>query len=150
MPNERDHGAGIEPQSRKGAERVEPPLALNRVSGRIVDSAFAVHAELGPGLLESVYEQCLIHEFKLRDLFCERQVALPLAYHGTQINAGLRMDIVVDRMIVVEVKAIEKILPVHEAQLLTYLKLSHYQLGLLINFNVARIKEGIRRLVLSQ
>lgn len=150
MSPECDDSVGMEPQSRRDAKRVEPSLALNHVSGQIVDATFAVHTVLGPGLLESVYEQCLLHEFAMRGLSCDRQVALPIAYRGVQINAGLRMDLVVNQMIVVEVKAIEKVLAVHEAQLLTYLKLSHHQVGLLINFHVARIKDGIRRLVLSR
>jgi GxxExxY protein len=121
----------------------------NRVSGAIVDSAFAVHQSLGPGLLESVYEQCLALELRSRGLIVAQQVSQPVAYRGVKIDAGFRLDLVVEDLVVVEVKAAERLLPVHDAQLLTYLKLSGRQLGLLINFNVPRIKEGIKRLVRS-
>jgi len=126
---------------------VEPSSEHDRVAQQIVDSAFAVHTTLGPGLLESVYEQCLTAELRTRNLSVERQVALPIVYRNTRIEAGLRMDMVVEGLVVVEAKAVETILPIHEAQLLTYLKLSGLQLGLLINFNVTLIKNGIRRLV---
>jgi GxxExxY protein len=126
---------------------VEPSSEHDRVAQQVVDSAFAVHTTLGPGLLESVYEQCLTAELRTRNLSVERQVALPIVYRNTRIEAGLRMDMVVEGLVVVEAKAVETILPIHEAQLLTYLKLSGLQLGLLINFNVTLIKNGIRRLV---
>ncbi len=113
----------------------------------IVDSAFSVHTALGPGLLESVYEQCLAHELKMRGLRVERQVAVPVKYRDVCIDAGFRMDAIVNQLVIVEIKAIEKIMPIHEAQLLTYLKLAEKRLGLLINFNVSLIKEGIRRLI---
>ena len=113
----------------------------------IVDSAFAVHSTLGPGLLESVYEQCLVQELQARALRVARQIALPIQYRDLRIDGGLRMDVVVNDLVVVEIKAIERLLPIHEAQLLTYLRLSNKRLGLLINFNVPLIKDGIRRLV---
>jgi GxxExxY protein len=121
----------------------------NRVSGVIVDSAFAVHQALGPGLLESVYEQCLALELQTRGVAVSRQVSLPVTYRGTRIDAGFRLDLLVEDLVVVEIKAAERLLPIHDAQLLTYLKLSDRQLGLLINFNVPRIKDGIKRLVRS-
>jgi GxxExxY protein len=127
----------------------ELSLEHNRVSGAVVDSAFAVHQELGPGLLESVYEECLALELRARGVVVWRQVSLPLVYRGRALDGALRIDLVVADLVVVEVKAVERLQPVHEAQLLTYLKLSGRQLGLLINFNVPRIKDGIRRLVLS-
>ena len=127
----------------------EPADQLDRIAAVVIDSAFRVHSELGPGLLESVYEVCLAHELRKRGYSVERQVALPVKYDGIQIDAGLRMDLIVAESVVVEVKAVETLLPVHKAQLLTYLKLSHHNLGLLINFNVPLIKDGIKRVILS-
>jgi GxxExxY protein len=106
-----------------------------------------VHTGLGPGLLESVYEACLAHELEKRGMPARRQVVLPVVYDGVRIDAGLRLDMIVED-VVVEVKAVERLIAIHQAQLLTYLKLSGYRLGLLINFNVLRIKEGIRRIAL--
>jgi GxxExxY protein len=99
-------------------------------------------------LLESVYETCLLHELKNRDVKVQRQVALPVIYEGLRINSGLRLDLLIGDHVVVELKAVEKIIPVFDAQLLTYLKLSGHRLGLLINFNLPRIKDGIRRIIL--
>ena len=124
---------------------VEPSPAHDLLAQQIVDAAFAVHQALGPGLLESVYEQCLIYELEARAIPFQRQVALPVRYRDKRIDTGYRMDLVVGGLVVVEIKAVEKTLPVHEAQLSTYLKLSGHQLGLLINFNVALIKFGIKR-----
>src|SRR5439155_23054915 len=104
------------------------------------------HRALGPGLLESVYELCLVHELTKRGLKVERQVSLPVVYDSIRLDAGLRLDIVVEDSVVVELKAVESMLPVHTAQLLTYLKLTGHRLGLLINFNVPLIKDGIHRL----
>ncbi len=115
------------------------------IGRKIVDSAFAVHSTLGPGLLESVYEQCLAAELIAHDVRILRQVAVPLVYRDQRIDAGFRIDLLVEDSVIVEIKATEKTLPVHEAQLLTYLKLSGYRLGFLINFNVALIKDGIKR-----
>ena len=125
----------------------EPSLEQDRVARQIVDSACAVHTALGPGLLESVYEQCLSHELGLRGLIVRRQVGLPVTYKGIVLDAGFRLDLLVEDMVIVEIKAVETLLPIHQAQLLTYLKLSGLQLGLLINFNVTLIKNGIRRIV---
>ena len=128
---------------------IEPSSEHDHIARQIVDSAFAVHTALGPGLLESVYEQCLTTELRSRNLSVECQVVVPIVYRNTRIDAGFRMDMVVGGLVVVETKAVETILPIHEAQLLTYLKLSGRQLGLLINFNVTLIKNGIRRIVCS-
>ncbi len=112
---------------------------------RIVDAAFAVHDALGPGLLEPVCKQCLACELKARGILLQREVVLPVRYRDIQIGAGYRMDLAVGGLVVVEITAVEKTLPVHEAQLVTYLQLSGRRLGLLINFNVALIRYGIRR-----
>ncbi len=114
----------------------------------IVDAALAVHKELGPGLLESSYEHCLAHELHTRGLSAERQASLPLAYKGVTLDAGYRLDLVVENLVVVEIKAVDALTRLHEAQVLTYLKLSGYRLGLLINFNVELLKHGPRRLAL--
>jgi len=114
----------------------------------IIGAAIEVHRVLGPGLLESAYEECLCHELYLRGLSFERQVALPVSYKGLQLDCGYKIDVIVEREVVVELTAIEKILPVHEAQLLTYLKLSGKGVGLLINFNVPLLTRGIIRRVL--
>jgi GxxExxY protein len=114
----------------------------------IVDAAFQVHSQLGAGLLESVYEVCIAHELRKRGLLVQSQPTLPVVYEGIRLEAGFRLDLLVEDCVVVELKAVETLLPVHKAQLLTYLKLSGYRLGLLINFNVPLIKNGIQRLVL--
>ncbi len=107
-----------------------------------------MHSALGPGLLESVYEVCLLHELQKRTLKAERQVLLPVVYDNLRLDAGLRLDLLVEDRVVVELKAVETLLPVHKAQVLTYLKLSGYRLGLLVNFNTALIKQGIQRIAL--
>ncbi|MDX8411837.1 MAG: GxxExxY protein [Mariprofundaceae bacterium] len=124
------------------------PAETDRVAREIIDAAFAVHSHLGPGLLESVYETCLTHELHKRGLRVERQLVLPIHYDDVQLDAGLRLDLLVEQSAVVELKAVENILPVHKAQVLTYLKLTHHRLGLLINFNVPVICQGIVRLAL--
>jgi GxxExxY protein len=130
-------------------EQVLPlPEALNKLSGTVVDSALAVHKALGPGLLESVYETCLAHELRLRGLSVQSQIFVPILYKGLEFESGLRLDMLVEKQLVVEIKAIEQVLRVHEAQLLTYLKLTNCRLGLLINFNVPILKAGITRIVL--
>ncbi|RAM48636.1 MAG: GxxExxY protein [Hapalosiphonaceae cyanobacterium JJU2] len=121
---------------------------LDQVATQVVDAAFQVHSTLGPGLLESVYEVCLEHELIKRGLSVEKQVPLPVLYDNLYIEAGFKLDLLVDRCLIVELKAVEILLPVHTAQLLTYLKLSKCRLGLLINFNVPLIKDGIKRIVL--
>ena len=111
-----------------------------------MDAAFAVHTQLGPGLLESVYEKCMCHAIRRRGLAVQRQIFLPIEFEDFRINSGLRLDIVVDDCLIVEIKAVEVLLPVHRAQLLTYLRLSRHRLGLLINFNVNLIRDGITRI----
>ena len=112
-----------------------------------VDSAFAVHKALGPGLLESVYEECLCYELTSRGIDTPRQVQQPLTYKKVRLASGYRLDVLVGGLLVIEVKAVEVLLPVHTAQLLTYLKLSDFRMGMLINFNVPLIRDGIRRLI---
>ena len=119
---------------------------VNRVARITVNAAYAVHSLLGPGLLESVYEKCLAHGIRRRGLAVDSQVSLPLQFEGLHLPGALRMDMVVEGCLIVEVKAAEVVLPVHRAQLLTYLKLSGHRLGLLINFNVPLIRDGITRI----
>lgn len=114
----------------------------------IIGAAIEVHRQLGPGLLESAYEECLCHELHLRGMTFERQVDLPVLYKGVQLDCGYKMDLVVEQQVVLELKCVEKLLPVPEAQLLTYLKLSGKRVGLLINFNVSLLTQGIIRRVL--
>jgi GxxExxY protein len=113
----------------------------------IIGAAIDVHKFLGSGLLESAYEECFCHELNLRNVEYERQKPLPLIYKGLKLDCGYRMDVVVGGRVVVELKSVDKICPIHEAQLLTYLKLSGYRTGLLLNFNVHVLKDGLRRLV---
>lgn len=134
-------------QTRKASREPIPP-ETDGVAKQVVDAAYRVHRALGPGLLEGVYEVCLIHELTKRGLKVERQVMLPVIYEDVRLDAGLRLDLVVQDCMVVELKAVETVLPVHKAQLLTYLKLSGYRLGLLINFNAPLVKDGIQRIAL--
>ena len=120
---------------------------LNELSGLVVDAAVDVHRALGPGLLESAYEACLAFELRERELLVRTQVELPIVYKSIQLDVGYRIDIVVDEAIVVELKTVHKLLPVHEAQLLTHLKLGRYRLGLLLNFYVPLMRDGIKRIV---
>ena len=119
---------------------------INNLTGEVIGAAIEVHKILGPGLLESAYEECLCHELKLREPPFERQKELPIEYKGVKLDCGYRLDVVVANNLIVEIKACESLLPIHEAQLLTYLKLTGIKVGLLINFNVPVLKEGIRRL----
>lgn len=121
--------------------------ALDRMAKEAVDSAFAVHTALGPGLLESTYGACLAYELKKRGLSVATQVGLPVVYDGQKLDIGYRIDILIEGSLILEVKAVEGIAPVHKAQLLSYLKLSGCRLGLLFNFNVVRMKDGIVRMV---
>ena len=122
-------------------------MDLNNVSGIIIDSAMKVHTALGAGLLESAYEACLKHELTKRNLKVASQVGLPVTYDDVSIDIGYRLDLLVEDSIIIELKAVERLNTIHEAQLLSYLKLSDKKLGLLINFNVTRLKNGIKRLV---
>ena len=120
---------------------------LENVAKNLVDSSIQVHTALGPGLLESAYEACLAHELACRGFNVERQKALPLGYKSVELDVGYRLDLVVDGSVVVELKSVESLLPIHEAQLSSYLKLGNYRLGFLLNFNTRRMKDGIRRMV---
>jgi len=127
---------------------VEPiASSTEEIAKVVVDSAFKVHTALGPGLLESVYEACLAHELRFRRIASEAQVTLPITYDGMRIESGLRLDLLVEKCVIVEIKAVDGIMPIHKAQLLTYLKLSGLRLGLLIDFNVVHLRDGITRLV---
>jgi len=118
---------------------------LNEITREIIAGAIAVHRALGPGLLESTYEACLTHELIARGLKAETQRPLPVVYRNVKLDCGYRLDLVVEGRVIVELKAVEKLTPLHEAQMLSYLKLSGYPAGLLINFNVVLLKQGIRR-----
>jgi len=124
------------------------PQASESVAAAIIDAAMHVHMTLGPGLLESVYEACLCHDLHKRGVSFVRQLELPILYDNIRLESGLRIDILAADCVIVELKSVETILPVHEAQLLTYLKLSNKRLGLLLNFNVPLMKHGIKRMVL--
>jgi GxxExxY protein len=124
-------------------------LSHRELTERIIGAAMKVHSVLGPGLLESAYEECLSLELHLRGLNSERQVSLPVVYEGLKLNCGYRMDLVVENTVVLELKAVDALLPIHEAQLMTYLRLSGHNVGLLINFNAVRLKKGLIRRVLE-
>ena len=121
-------------------------VRLNQVSGVIIDAAIAVHSALGPGLLESAYEACLLYELRKRELIVEAQVPLPVVYEAVHLEIGYRIDLLVENAIVIELKACEAIAPVHRVQLLSYLRLSGKPLGLLMNFHLALMKDGIVRM----
>ena len=123
-------------------------MEINQISGAVVDAAMKVHSRLGPGLLEQPYQRCLEYELKARGFTVNSEVYLPVLYEDLLIDVGYRLDLLVNSLVVVEVKAVQALIPVHRAQLLTYLKLARKRLGLLINFNVVHLKEGIERLVL--
>jgi GxxExxY protein len=119
----------------------------NQISGAIVNAAMKVHSALGPGLLESAYEACLIHELRKSAMRVESQMSLPIVSDGMRVDVGYRIDMLVEDTVIVELKTVERLLPIHQAQLLSYLKLSDKKIGLLINFNVSRLREGIKRIV---
>ncbi|MBW1791756.1 MAG: GxxExxY protein [Deltaproteobacteria bacterium] len=121
---------------------------INAITESVIGAAIAVHRELGPGLLESAYEACLAYELLVeRRLAVERQKALPVVYRGVNVDCGYRIDLLVERKVIIELKAVARLVPIHQAQLLSYLKLSGCKVGLLINFNVKILKNGIRRLI---
>ena len=122
-------------------------MDLNQLSRKTIGAAIEVHKLLGPGLLESAYEECLCHELGLRGLLYERQKELPIQYKNRKLDCGYRLDVVVENALILELKACTRIEPIHEAQLLTYLKLSGLRLGLLINFNMPVLKTGIKRIL---
>lgn len=119
----------------------------NELSNKIVGAAIEVHRALGPGLLESTYEECLCHELSLNQIPFERQATLPVVYKGVRLDCGYRVDIIIDKKVILELKSVAEIQPIHRAQLLTYLKLSGLKLGMLLNFNVLLMKDGINRFV---
>jgi len=122
-------------------------LDPNEIGSAVVESALAVHTALGPGLLESAYEVCLAHELGKRGRKVERQVALPINYDGVRLDAGYRIDLLVSGAVIVELKSVDRLAPIHVAQLLSYLKLSRLNLGYLLNFNVVHMRHGIKRVV---
>ena len=122
---------------------------LNELSGNIISAAIEVHKELGPGLLESIYHRCLTHKLISRGYQVETEVVLPVRYKQLKFDSVYRMDMVVENRIVIELKVVEVVLPVHHAQLLSYLKMGEYKLGLLLNFNVPRLVNGIKRIINS-
>ena len=129
--------------NRRGAETQRE----NEITEIVIGCAIEIHRALGPGLLESAYEACLCYELSQKGMLFKRQVSLPLSYKGVRLDCGYVMDLVVDDLVIVELKTVEKLLPIHEAQLITYLKLYGRSVGLLMNFNVALMKSGIKRLV---
>ncbi len=120
---------------------------IEAVAKSIIDAAYQVHTTLGPGLLESVYESCMVHELNLRKVDVKSQLVLPVFYKGIEIESGYRIDMLVDGCVIVEIKSTEGINPVYRSQLLTYLKLTNIRLGLLLNFNVAHMRDGIKRII---
>jgi GxxExxY protein len=148
-----DDGAGASLESKQTGdefvgfgETTSPEI--ERVAHEIVDAAFKIHSKVGPGLLESAYQMLMIYELTKRGLTVEKEVDVPLIYEDVRLDAGYRLDLVVNGCVIVEIKAIERLHPVHEAQVITYLKLLGKRLGILINFNVKLIKDGIKRVVL--
>ena len=121
---------------------------INELTHETIGAAIEVHRYLGPGLLESSYRECLCHELRLRDISFRKECTVPLQYKGIRLECGYRVDLLIGELVVVELKAIDRLMPVHEAQLLTYLRIGGWKAGLLINFNVPVLKEGIRRRVL--
>ena len=134
---------GVNQESQEAALR----LKADELSREIIGAGIEVHKRLGPGLLESAYEECLCCELGLRGIEFKRQLPLPVIYKGQKLDCGYRLDMLVEDLVIIEVKAIEEIAPIHEAQLLTYLRLRNSWLGLIMNFNVLMLKDGIRRLV---
>ena len=124
-------------------------VSVNEVTQTVIGAGIEVHRALGPGLLESAYEECLCRELDLRKVQFERQRQLPVDYKGIRLDCGYRLDLLVAGTVVVEIKAVDRLLPIHQAQLLTYLRLGGWKVGLLMNFNVAALKQGIKRVVLG-
>ncbi|HAV23082.1 MAG: GxxExxY protein [Ignavibacteria bacterium GWA2_55_11] len=122
-------------------------MTENQISHEVLGCALTVHRYLGPGLLESVYEEVLVYELEKRGLSCDRQVTLPVKYESLELSLGFRVDVIIENSVILELKSVESLLPVHKKQLLTYLRLTNMRLGLLINFNVPLIKESFSRVV---
>ena len=129
------------------AQQAPDMSELDRIGKAIVDSAFRVHSALGPGLLESVYETCMFHELTRRGLKVRKRVELPIRYDDILLESGLRLDLLVEDKVIIELKAVDKIIPVYTAQILSYLRLARLRLGFRINFNVVLIKDGIKRFI---
>ena len=127
--------------------RINISPEVERLATLAVDAAFAVHTELGPGLLESAYQACFIHELGLWGVAYQKELTIPLNYKGVRIEVGFRADVIMEEKLLIELKAVEAVLPIHKAQVITYLKLTHLSLGLLINFNEVLIKQGIQRIL---
>ncbi|MBN2807666.1 MAG: GxxExxY protein [Prolixibacteraceae bacterium] len=123
-------------------------MEINQVTERIIGAAIEVHQQLGPGLLESAYEECLYYELNNQGLLVKKQLALPLIYKEVKLDAGYRIDLMVENKVIVEIKAVDAIAEIHKAQLMTYMKLANIRIGLLINFNVKRLKDGIVRWII--
>jgi GxxExxY protein len=123
------------------------PQEIEKLTTLAVDAAFVVHSELGPGLLESAYQACFAHELELRGVAYQKELPVPLTYKGKRIEVGFRADVVIEQKLLIELKAVEQVLPIHKAQVITYLKLMHFPLGLLNNFNEILIKDGIQRVL---
>ena len=123
-------------------------MELEKIFKTVLDCSFKVHTSLGPGLLESAYEECLFYELQQSGLNVKKQVALPLVYKDVKLDAGYRIDLLVENKIIIEIKSVESLADIHLAQILTYLKLSKCKLGLLVNFNVKHLKDGIKRVIL--
>ena len=131
-----------------GGEKVLKMTEHDSLTERVIGAAIEVHRALGPGLLESAYQECLCHELHLLGLSFEREVPLPVVYKGVRLDCGYRLDLVVEGRVIVELKTAERLLPIHEAQLLTYLRLAQIHTGLLLNFNAPVLRDGIKRMVL--
>ena len=137
-------------ETAEGKSEFYEPISgeLDRLAKEVVDAAYKVHSTLGPGLTEAAYEACMCHELKRRGLKFRSQLSMPISYEGVKLNAGMRFDLLVEDQLIVEMKAVETMTRLFKAQLMTYLKLSGLRLGLLINFNVPLIRDGIQRIVL--
>jgi len=123
------------------------PVEAEMVGKKVLDAAYVVHSALGPGLLESVYEACLAHKLRQQKVLVETQVVMPVTFEGVQIETGLRLDLLAEKQVIVELKSVDTMIPLYEAQLLTYLKVTGLRLGYLINFNVVHLKDGVKRMV---
>ena len=127
--------------------RIIIPSEIEKLATLTVDAAFAVHSELGPGLLESAYQACFSRELELRGVAYQKELPIPLTYKGKRIEVGFRADVVIEQKLLIELKAVEQVLPIHKAQVITYLKLMNFSLGFLINFNEILIRDGIQRVL---
>jgi GxxExxY protein len=129
-------------------KRFDPiPAETEAIGKNVLDAAYAVHSSLGPGLLESVYEACLAHELRQQKVIADTQVIMPVIFEGMRVETGLQLDLLAGNLVVVELKSVDTVTPLHEAQLLTYLKVTGLRLGYMINFNVVHLKDGIKRMV---